>query len=78
MIRNMKIQIISEKDFNSINYGWNTTSPIMSSLSPCITHGELMTHAKFQFFSLRNFGENIVHFFSKQILCTIKRDIVKI
>ena len=52
------------KDFDSNNYGWNTTSPMMSLLSPDIPHGEFMTYAKFRFFlALSGFGEKDVQFF---------------
>jgi len=44
-----------DKDFNSTNYGENTTPLMTSSLSPYILHGELMTYAKFNLFSLRSF-----------------------
>ena len=55
-----EVSDFSDKDFNSTNYGWNTTSPMTSSLSPKIPHGELMTYAKFEFFSFSSFGEHDV------------------
>ena len=44
-----------EKDFNSTNYSWNTTSPIMSSLSLYILHWELMTCKVSIFFFIERF-----------------------
>ena len=34
-----EVSDFSNKDFDSTNYGWNTTSPMMSSLLPKIPHG---------------------------------------